>query len=163
MQVQERSTITTRVRQIANSTPSPVNAPLAWTGIGQEFTNRWDAARDTISNWLQHPDYFCDEESESPNQHTIESGINIAETMKRVGHDPPDRVIVTAEGGIAFEWRDGNTLMRFELYPDGQLDQTSFENSQLTNHLQSTIVDYLSEFRSLYLTNVDYSTHLMSY
>lgn len=153
MQVQEKNATTTGSWQTAYS--NPVTVPLAWTVVGQEFSNRWDAAKNTLSDWLQHPEYFSDDESESPSRLTFEIGINIAETMKRAGNDTPDRVIVTTEGGIAFEWREGSILMRLELYPDGQLDLTIFENSQLTEHLQRTIDDFISEYKSLYLPHVD--------
>lgn len=155
-------TATTTTSRLLDATPdrySPL--PLAWTDDENEVSEVWDRVFARLSAWLQHPDELGDDESESPSRDTIEDGITIAAFMRRAGLEPPDRVIPTAEGGIAFERRDDGFLARVELYPDGQLDVTSFdEDSRLVCRRPGTIADFLSDLRRPY---VDLDMYLMSY
>jgi hypothetical protein len=92
---------------------------IAW----QEIIDR------KLIDWGRSPGVIDEDGIVSP------SIISVTEAIELVTNNykcpAPMRVVCNADGGIVFEWRDGQLFETIEIYEDGSKEYCLFDNSRL--------------------------------
>lgn len=97
--------------------------------------NRWRLAWQKIIDeklhlWLQHPELLEDEDQIPPTGSVLRIAMDIAEQI-RDADMPPAKVTVDPNGGIVFEWREGDEAEVIHIWDDQTVDNLKFRGSQL--------------------------------
>ncbi|NQV25670.1 MAG: hypothetical protein HQ518_15030 [Rhodopirellula sp.] len=109
---------------------SPEPPPAVTTGVdtGSPVTRSahaeaWQRFIDEkLIEWGANPEYFDDEDFDTPSREIITLAIQIAGQFRDAGELPPHRVVPDASGGIVFERRTGAISQKIHIWDDGSVD-----------------------------------------
>ncbi len=68
-----------------------------------------------------------------PSKATIDRAFRLAESSREQGSPGPDVVVMTGDGGIAFERRSGNRYWIIEVSPDQGIAESLFVDFKLVS------------------------------
>jgi len=115
----------------------------------------------------QDSDRFDDDGLEQPSEEIIRLAIALAEKLKIKGYEPPARVTVDPNGGIVFEWRQGDVSTAYHVRDDGKIEYQRYLRAKLVERwdvteLQEPLSELLSRVRASILKLNEYVEYLES-
>lgn len=108
--------------------PLTNNVPLA-DHAHRAAWQRW--LDETLSNWLRDPSRIADEGIEPPSETVLRLAADLAAKLRDEGRSPPTSVVCDPNGGVVFEWRDGDAAEVCHVWDDGSVEFMRFEGTRL--------------------------------
>lgn len=110
----------------------------ATTGVATEVTfrdnearslaqERWNAIVDTLLAWLGQSGAGG---SDIPSRASIESAIDLAVDAQK-NFTVPTSIALTGDGGVGFEWQQGDEIVTIEIVASGLAEFTRFRNGRV--------------------------------
>lgn len=90
-----------------------------------------DIIEGRLADWTRDPTQLEEEDLTAPNAETIARACLVASTLRDKGASPPNRVVPTGDGGIAFQFERDREFISVEVEPEGVVELLVFEDGQL--------------------------------
>ncbi len=81
----------------------------------------WEEVEDNIDHWPVRHQEFEDDDMDPPSDAAYRVAKKELVAMISLGMPPPKWMMPTGEGGICFEWRDGDKYTRHKIEKDGKV------------------------------------------
>lgn len=116
--------------------PGEQNATSDATGNEGSGRIGWaDIIEGRLADWARDPTQLEEGDLTAPNAATIARACLVASTLRDKGASPPDRVVPTGDGGIAFQFERGREFMSVEVEPEGVVELLVFEEGRLKHRV----------------------------
>ena len=94
----------------------------------------WHRWINLLESWLNNPNLAADEDVIPPSSWPVKAALAIAfDLMSKEEVRPPTAIVPDGEGGLAFQWRRGNSFMEIELGCDGTIEHRHFRDNRLVS------------------------------
>ena len=94
-----------------------------------------DIIEGRLADWARDTTQLEEEGLTAPNAATIARAFLVASTLRDKGASPPDRVVPTGDGGIAFQFERGREFISVEVEPEGVVELLVFEEGRLKHRV----------------------------
>lgn len=113
-------------------TPAGLAAPLqpadelaVWRGWRQIIEQK-------LLVWSRDPQQLRDEGIEAPSLQILRTAIRLSVVLRDDGYPPPDSVVPDANGGIVFEYGNGEESEAIHVWDDGTIEWFGFRGTKIT-------------------------------
>ncbi len=114
------------------STAAIDDQELASSKLVESNRAGWNKVIDEyLVEWGMDPAALEDEDFHPPSLRMIDLACAIALYLRDQGEAPPMRVVPDGNGGISFEFRDGDLFASLNVHPDESIEILVFEDCQL--------------------------------
>lgn len=86
-----------------------------------------------LIEWGANPEFFDDEDFESPGREIIALAIQLAHALRDANEPAPHRVVPDADGGIVFERRVGASSQKIHIWDDGIVERIVMDGTQVVD------------------------------
>ena len=90
----------------------------------------------TLESWATNTALTIDEEHDTPSPVVLDAAADLACWMALSTFEPPMRVLITVDGGISFERRDGTNYSVFEVDESCSIEFKHYIDSSLCSKIQ---------------------------
>ncbi len=124
------SQVETSADKVSTASPGR-DAPL------QAFHQRWETLiAQQLASWERDPGQLEDEGVEAPSPSLVRFAIQLARRLDREGAPPPVRVVPDPNGGIVFEFRQGEYDENLYIWEDGSVEYMRFLGNKLIDRMK---------------------------
>lgn len=98
----------------------------------ERVSSQWnDIIDNKLIEWGRHPEEIADVNLVPPTPNCLASAFSFAKRAKSMQVPAPSRTLPDGDGGLVFEWCDGDAALAIEVGPDGKGEFMAYAGSRL--------------------------------